>query len=163
MHWEERAQAELGREWPAVPACDAVNAPMIRHWREAMGFAPDWDEHAAAPQAMLQCWLFPGPSKARPPGAPLQDATAVQAIFAEGGYGDAVTVQAEMHFERALRPGDRLRYTSTLESIGAEKRTGLGPGRFLRYCFTVIDAQDACVGTLRFTNLVYRSPQGAAA
>jgi hypothetical protein len=156
MSWEAQAQAELGREWPAVQACDAVNAPMIRHWCEAMGLSLDWSGAGPAPQAMLQCWLFPGPSKARPPGSPHQDATAVQAIFAEGGYTEAVTVQADIEFDRVLVPGDRLRYRSCLESMGPDKRTGLGLGRFLGFRFEVLDEQGERVGTLRFTNLVYR-------
>jgi hypothetical protein len=163
MSWEERAQALLGREWPAVPANDPVNAPMIRHWCEAMGLPLDWHDEAQAPQAMLQCWLFPGPSKLRRPEAPAQDATAAQAVFAEGGYTEAVTVQAEIEFERVLVAGDRLSYTSMLESVGPEKKTGLGPGRVLGFRFDVRDGAGERVGTLRFTNLVYRpAAQGTA-
>ena len=157
--WLARARAEVGREWPAVQACDPVNAPMIRHWQEAFGFALDW-QPAEAPATMLQPWLFPGPSRARPPGSPTQDATALMALFAEGGFSAAVTVSTELECLRPLVPGDRLDYLSALESIGDEKRTGLGLGRFLGFCFTVRDAAGQVVGRLRFTNLVYR-PESA--
>lgn len=163
MSWEAEAQGLVGRAWPAVQACDAVNAPMIRHWCEAMGLPMDWGGAAGAPQTMLQCWLFPGPSRARPPGSAAEDATAVQAVFAKGGYTEAVTVQADIEFDRELVPGDTLRYISCLESLGQEKRTALGPGRFVGFRFEVLDGHDARVGTLRFTNLVYRPAAGEVA
>ena len=162
MSWEAEAQAQLGREWAAVQACDPVNAPMIRHWCEAMGLPLDWSGGASAPQSMLQCWLFPGPSQVRPPGSPIHDATSAQAIFRHGGYTEAVTVQADIEFSRVLIPGDQLRYTSCLESIGPEKRTGLGQGRFLGFRFDVLDGAGTLVGVLRFTNLVYRPASSEA-
>lgn len=158
--WLARARAEVGRAWPAVQACDPVNAPMIRHWQEAFGVPLDW-QPTEAPATMLQAWLFPGPSKARPPGSATQDATALLALFAEGGFSGVVTVGSELEWRRALVPGDRLEYVSVLESIGDEKRTGLGLGRFLGFCFSVRDAAGADVAQLRFTNLVYR-PEAAA-
>jgi hypothetical protein len=156
MSWEAEAQAELGRQWPAVHACDPVNAPMIRHWCEAMGLPLDWSGRAGAPRSMLQCWLFPGPSRSRPPGSPGQDATSAQAILRKGGYTEVVTVQADIEFCRTLVPGDQLRYTSCVESMSPEKRTGLGMGRFLGFRFDVLDSSDEKVGILKFTNLVYR-------
>ena len=65
-------------------------------------------------------------------------------------------MSAEYEFVRPLHPGDRLDYVSALESISEEKRTALGPGRFLGYLLTVRDDRGATVGRLRFTNLVHK-------
>jgi uncharacterized protein len=162
MDWEDRARSLLGQEFAPVKACDPVNAPMIRHWCEAMGMPISWDRNAAAPATMLQPWLFPGPTRQRPPGSADQDATTVHGLFAEGGYSGVVTVGAELTFDRPLSPGDELSYTSALESIGEEKQTGLGRGRFLGFRQTVRDADGECVGTIRFTNLVYQPAAGVA-
>lgn len=156
MDWEARARALIGKEFPPVLACDPVNTPMIRHWCEAMGHPFDWEGAARAPATMLQSWLFPGPTRARPPGSAHEDATSALALFAEGGYSGVVTVSSEMEFLRALLPGDALDYTSALESIGEEKKTGLGLGRFVGFRFTVRDGNAKTVGTIRFTNLAYR-------
>ena len=156
MDWETRARALIGQEFPPVLACDPVNTPMIRHWCEAMNHPFDWADALEAPATMLQSWLFPGSTRARPPGSAAQDATSVLALFAEGGYTGVVTVSTEMEFVRPLHPGDELDYTSALESIGEEKQTGLGVGRFLGFRFTVRDAKSSAVGIIRFTNLAYR-------
>ncbi len=158
--WLQRATGLLEVEHPSVKACDPVNAPMIRHWKEALGFPMDWQAPDEAPAAMLQPWIFPGPTRARPPGSADSDATAVLELFAEGGYSGVVTVSADMDFVRPLVPGDTLAYTSALESIGEDKKTGLGVGRFLGFRYTVRDAAEQVVGVIRFTNLVYR-PQPA--
>jgi hypothetical protein len=155
-NWETRARALIGQEFAPVVACDPVNAPMIRHWCEAMGLPIGWDEPAEAPAAMLPCWLFPGPSGARPPGSATEDATSTHALLAEGGYAAAVTVSAEYEYLRPLHPGDELDYTSSLESISEEKRTALGPGRFVGFLYTVRDGGGETVGRIRFTNLVHR-------
>jgi hypothetical protein len=154
--WEARARAQIGREFAPVLACDPVNAPMIRHWCEAIGHPFEWNEAIEAPATMLQCWLFPGPTRARPPGSAAADASWVLELLREGGYSAVVTVNTEMDLERPLHPGDELDYVSMLESISEEKRTGLGAGRFLGFRWTVRDAQGDVVGTLRFTHLAYQ-------
>ncbi len=121
-----------------------------------MGHPFDWVDALEAPATMLQSWLFPGPTRVRPPGSAQHDATSALALLAQGGYTGVVTVSTEIEFLRPLRPGDELAYTSSLESIGEEKQTGLGAGRFLGFRFTVRDAKAHTVGTIRFTNLAYR-------
>jgi hypothetical protein len=159
QNWEAHARELVGREFAAVLACDPVNTPMIRHWCEAMGHSFDWSDVLDAPATMLQSWLFPGPTRQRPPGSATEDATSVLRLFAQEGYTGVVTVSTEMEFVRPLHPGDELHYTSALESIGEEKATGLGQGRFLGFRFTVRDALLQVVGTIRFTNLAYRPKQ----
>jgi hypothetical protein len=158
--WESQARELIGQEFAPVLACDPVNAAMIRHWSEAMGHPFEWNEALEAPATMLQCWLFPGPTRERPPDSAIEDATAALKLFALGGYEAVVTVSTELDFARPLTPGDRLAYTSSLESIGEEKMTALGPGRFVGFRFSVRDADGANVGTIRFTNLVYRPVSG---
>ena len=155
-NWETKARELIGQEFAPVMGCDPVNAPMIRHWCEAMGHPFGWDGAENAPSAMLQCWLFPGPTRQRPPGSAASDATSALALLSEGGYCAAVTVSTEIECTRALRVGDRLQYSSCLESISDEKKTGLGPGRFVGFRLTVRDSDGAAVGTIRFTNLAYR-------
>jgi hypothetical protein len=136
--------------------CDPVNAAMIRHWCEAMGYPLEWEGAASAPTAMLQCWLFPGPTRQRPPGSALADATSALELLCEGGYSAAVAVSTEIECARDLKAGDRLLYSSRVESISDEKRTGLGPGRFVGFRLTVRDSEGSIVGTIRFTHLAYR-------
>ena len=132
--WEAEARALIGREFAPVVACDPVNAAMVRHWCEAMGHPYEWDEALEAPATMLQCWLFPGPSRERPPGSATEDATTALKLLAQGGYEGVVTVSTELDFVRCLKPGDRLDYISPLESIGEEKTTALGLGRSASAC-----------------------------
>ena len=77
-------------------------------------------------------------------------------VLGEGGYTGAVTVSTELEFVRSLRLGDELKYVSFVESIGPEKTTGLGLGRFIGFRFEVKDSDDEIVGILRFTNLAYK-------
>ena len=155
--WLAKARSLVGRESRYVLACDAVNAPMIRHWCEAFGFPLNWADTQPAPATMLQPWIFPGSSKERPPMSAAEDATvAAQSAFAEGGFTGVVTANMDLEFLRTVVTGDRLAYTSELESISEEKKTGLGIGRFLGYRFTIVDADVRTVGVIKFTNLVYR-------
>ena len=160
--WEAEARALIDREFAPIVACDPVNAAMVRHWCEAMGHPFEWNEALEAPATMLQCWLFPGPSRERPPGSATEDATTALKLLAQGGYEGVVTVSTELDFVSCLKPGDRLDYISTLESIGEEKTTALGLGRFVGFRLSVRDAQGTTVGTIRFTNLAYRPASGAA-
>lgn len=155
-NWESKLDARVGVEFAPVLACDEISAPAIRHWREVFGFPPDWSVPASSPAAMLPVWLAIGPSGVRPPGSAVSDATSALALLAEGGYRHVIGAGTEIMVDRPSRPGERLSYTSTLESVSAEKSTGLGRGRFATFRFTIRDQQGDTVGTLRFTQLAYR-------
>jgi uncharacterized protein len=138
----------------------AVNAPMIRHWVEAMGdtnpvyvSAPAAEAYGyaevIAPPAMLQAWIMRGlratqlVEKARATGATADSGepndVAMRLLDAEG-LTSVVATNCEQHYDRPLVIGDRLLVRSVIESISDPKRTGLGTGRFLttRMDFTAV-------------------------
>jgi uncharacterized OB-fold protein len=142
----------------------AVNAPMIRHWVEAMGdtnpvyvSAPAAEAYGyaevIAPPAMLQAWIMRGlrasqlVEKARATGAAAgsdeSHDLAMRLLDAEG-LTSVVATNCEQHYDRPLVLGDRLLVRSVIESISDPKRTGLGTGRFLttRMDYTAVTDAD---------------------
>jgi uncharacterized OB-fold protein len=139
----------------------AVNAPMIRHWVEAMGDAnPVYVSQQAAekygygqviaPPTMLQAWIMRGlratqlveaGRKAGSGHANGNDPNdvAMKLLDAEG-LTSVVATNCDQHYDRPLVIGDRLLVRSVIESISDPKRTGLGTGRFLttRMDFTAV-------------------------
>ena len=125
-------QAYTGR--PAAVggrALDPVNAPMIRHWCEAMGDAntaytgPD----AVAPPAMLQSWTMAGLGNVASGRSEAYDE--LLGTLDAAGFTSVVATDCEQEYLRSLRPGQRVLYDSEIESVSAEKTTALGVGRFV--------------------------------
>ena len=139
-------------------APDPVNAPMIRHWCEAMGDAnpayrgPD----AIAPPAMLQVWTMAGlgfdvaagtDAAGTDAAAGAADAAAADAPPARPGrsgeYDDllarldaegfrsVVATDCEQDYLRPLRPGQRVLFDAEIESVSDRKTTALGVGHFV--------------------------------
>ena len=158
--------AELGGQATGEPQLSphAVNAPMIRHWVEAMGdtnpvyvSAPAAEAYGyaevIAPPAMLQAWIMRGlratqlVEKARATGATADSGepndVAMRLLDAEG-LTSVVATNCEQHYDRPLVIGDRLLVRSVIESISDPKRTGLGTGRFLttRMDYTAVTDAD---------------------
>ncbi|MFE9368833.1 bifunctional MaoC family dehydratase N-terminal/OB-fold nucleic acid binding domain-containing protein [Streptomyces sp. NPDC006711] len=135
---------------------DLVNAPMIRHWCEAMG-----DTHPAytgpdaiAPPTMLQAWTMGGLSGH---GDGTGRATAYDELFdlLDGaGYAAVVATDCEQEYVRDLRPGDRISYDAVIESVSERKTTKLGAGHFVTSRMDVL-ANGELVGTHRFRILKY--------
>ena len=133
-----------------------VNAPMIRHWVEAMGDTnPVYDSNVAAqsygyerviaPPTMLQAWIMRGLratlqlEAARASGeSDVADPT--MKLLDDEGLTSVVATNCEQHYARPLVVGDRLLVRSIVESISEPKRTGLGTGRFVttRMEFTAV-------------------------
>jgi uncharacterized protein len=128
----------------------AVNAPMIRHWVEAMGDTnPVYvsDEaarayglgQAVAPPTMLQAWIMRGlratqlTEAARGSGAEKGNHPndLMMALLDSEGLTSVVATNCEQHYGRPLVIGDRLVVRSVIEAISEPKRTGLGIGRFV--------------------------------
>ncbi len=128
----------------------AVNAPMIRHWVEAMGDAnPVYVSDAAArahgfdgviaPPTMLQAWIMRGlrstqmVEQARraggDPGGGVHNS--MMHLLDLEGLTSVVATNCEQRSARPLAIGDRLLVRSMIESISDPKRTGLGTGRFI--------------------------------
>jgi len=150
---------------PPSVAPDAVNAPMIRHWVEAMG---DTDpvyvsaeaaraaglESVIAPPAMLQAWIMRGlrataelelaRSEGKAVGEGAQDR--LMTLLDSEGMTSVVATDCEQTYTRPLRIGDRLVASSVIESISAVKRTSLGIGRFATTRTDIVAVPDDAVG-----------------
>jgi uncharacterized protein len=137
----------------------AVNAPMIRHWVEAMGDAnPVYESNVAAqaygypqviaPPTMLQAWIMRGlkatqlVEAARAAGTEAESTPhdLMMKLLDAEGLTSVVATNCEQHYGRPLVIGDRLFVRTVIESISDPKRTGLGTGRFVttRLDFTAL-------------------------
>ncbi len=157
----------LGGDTGPYKGWDAVNAPMIRHWCEAMGddnpIYTDPDAARAqgfagivAPPAMLQAWTMVGYGGKRPAGSDEADQMAVLPVLEAAGYPGVVAVNCEQEYIRYLEEGDTVYHRSTIESISPEKKTALGTGFFVTQLCTYFNQRDEVVGTMRFRVFKYR-------
>lgn len=174
--YEERLQAFTGRELRApAPAQDPVNQPMIRHWAEAMGDTnpvytdaeaarASGREGVVAPASMVQAWTMRGyaATAAPRPGGP-DGFDELVALLDEGGYTSVVATDSEFTFLRELTPGDHVAVRESVESVSAEKRTGLGTGRFVTTLKTYTDQHGETVATQRWRTLRFRPALAPAA
>ncbi|MFE7767714.1 bifunctional MaoC family dehydratase N-terminal/OB-fold nucleic acid binding domain-containing protein [Streptomyces sp. NPDC057438] len=135
---------------------DPVNAPMIRHWCEAMGDSnpaytgPD----AIAPPTMLQVWTMGGLSGHETRSAAYDE---LLALLDDAGYTSVVATDCEQEYLRALRPGDEITFDAVVESVSERKTTRLGTGYFVttRMDVRAGEGGDELVGTHRFRILKY--------
>lgn len=132
---------------------DPVNAPMIRHWCEAVGDAnpaytgPD----AIAPPTMLQAWTMGGLSGH---GDRTSAYDELLALLDGAGYTSVVATDCEQEYRRPLRPGDTVAFDAVIESVSPRKTTRLGTGHFVTTRMDVrVDGELA--GTHRFRILKY--------
>lgn len=175
--WMKDIRALVGKEYGRVYAWDAVNAPMIRHWCEMMGVSnPVYlDEDAArksihgglvAPPAMLQSWCEAGLHfNNYAPGSTAENPYEALKLLEGQGYPAVVAVNSELEFDRYVRPGDRLCYTTRLDAIGEEKTAGLGTGFFVTLVMTYFVQKpegDEQVGRLLFRVFKFRPAQSSA-
>jgi acyl dehydratase len=157
----------LGGDFGPFLAWDAVNAPMIRHWCEAMGdrnpiytdreaaLAAGYDE-LVAPPTMLQAWTMVGYGGQRPAGSGQGSAMAVLEVLRAAGYEAVVGVNCEQEYLSYLKEGDRVYFRSTCESISEQKTTALGKGYFVTELSRFYNQRDEEVGRMRFRVLQYR-------
>jgi len=189
-HSEELAALVGRRSGAPQVAPDAVNLAMIRHWVEAMGDEnPVYlSEEAAtdagfggivAPPTMLQAWIMRGlkasleaeSRRAEPETTAGSDNDRMMALLDDEGRTSVVATNCDQHYVRPLRLGERLVTTSTIEDITAEKKTGLGEGRFVTTRIDFVSLPDLGehasvseevvaagepVATMRFRILKYR-------
>lgn len=157
---------------PAV-APDPVNLPMIRHWAAAFEDAnPVYvDAEAAArtrhggivaPPLMLQTWTMATPRITgirQRGGSPVEgDGAGPLAALDEAGLTATLATDSEFEIVRYLRPGDLVSATTVVESVSQEKRTRLGPGRFVTWATTYTDGSDTVVGRQLFRILKFAPP-----
>ncbi|MHB9860296.1 bifunctional MaoC family dehydratase N-terminal/OB-fold nucleic acid binding domain-containing protein [Streptomyces sp. YIM S03343] len=152
--WDQRLKAYEGRvAAPTVTGLDPVNAPMIRHWCEALGdtnpvyTGPD----AVAPATMLQVWTMSGLA-----GRPGRSGPYVEllGLLDEVGCTSIVATDCEQEYLRPLRLGDEVEFDAVIESVSERKSTKLGSGYFVT---TRMDVRvgGELVGTHRFRVLKY--------
>ena len=141
--WMKAVRALVGKQYGRVYAWDPVNAPMIRQWCEVMGIDNPAYTDAASPQAqsrgglvapatMLQAWCLEGLKQNNyPPGSTTENPYEALKLIEAQGYPSVVAVNSDLEFERELHTGEKLYYTTRLDSIGEEKTTALGTGFFV--------------------------------
>jgi len=162
----------LGGDNGPYKSWDKVNAPMIRHWCEAMGdrnpLYTDPEVARAqgfsgvvAPPTMLQAWTMFGFGGQRAPGSDDSDPMSVLPVLEAAGYPAVVAVNCEQEYERYIEEGDEIYFRSTIESISPQKTTALGLGFFVTQLCTFYNQREESVGTMRFRVFKYR-PHAAA-
>jgi uncharacterized OB-fold protein len=151
---EQRLKAYEGR--PAAVSGtgkDPVNAPMIRHWCEAMGdtnpayAGPD----AIAPPTMLQAWTMGGLSGHTGRSSAYDE---LLTLLDEAGCISVVATDCEQEYVRPLRPGDEITFDAVIESVSSRKTTKLGTGYFVTTRMDIHVGHDLA-GTHRFRILKY--------
>nr|WP_283773141.1 bifunctional MaoC family dehydratase N-terminal/OB-fold nucleic acid binding domain-containing protein [Craterilacuibacter sp. RT1T] len=165
-NWLDEAKALIGHEYGKVYAWDAVNQPMIRQWCEALGVdnplyldgetAQQRFGAHVAPPTMLQAWVLAGIKGLYPPGSATDNPYEVLQLIERHGYASVVAVNSEQEYFRYLKEGDRLSFTSMIESVSEEKTTGLGTGFFVTQLLSFYDQHDAKVGQMRFRLFKFR-------
>jgi len=159
-----KLQKYIGRVSEFVEGPDEVNKAMIRHWCEMVEDANPLytDEKYAesseyggivSPPAMQSTWVYPRwwPPATMPPDVgpaqldlPLEDAPI-----------PAVISLTEEYF-LPIRPGDRIRYSTTLDSISTLKKTRLGAGHFITTTNRYFNQRNELVGTSQYVLFRYR-------
>ena len=145
---------------PARSAPDPVNAPMIRHWLEALGDDdPSYLSAALAPPAMAQVWTMRGLRPRADPDDPLQ---AMSAVLDRAGFTSVVATNCEQTYHRYLRVGELVQVRSRLTDVGGPKRTALGEGWFVTTESTWYVGTEP-VAEMMFRVLKFRPGQGSVA
>ncbi|KUN24400.1 hypothetical protein AQJ23_22855 [Streptomyces antibioticus] len=166
MAHEPRTSDELGRrlkayegQAAAVSAAgkDPVNAPMIRHWCEAMGDTnPAYTgTDAIAPPTMLQAWTMGGLSGHAGRSSAYDE---LLGLLDESGCTSVVATDCEQEYVRPLRPGDEITFDAVIESVSDRKTTKLGTGYFVTTRMDIRVGPDLA-GTHRFRILKYAPAQ----
>lgn len=157
----DRLAAYAGR--PAATAStgkDPVNAPMMRHWCEALGdTSPAYrGPDAVAPPTMLQAWTMRGlTGEPEPHDARSTAYDELLGLLGGAGYTSVVATDCEQEYLRPLRPGDVITFDAVIESVSRRKTTRLGTGYFVTTRMDV-RANGEPAGTHRFRILKYRPP-----
>lgn len=174
--WMKQVHDMVGRKTGAAYAWDRINEAMIRQWCEVMGVDnplytdPEYarqSEYGAivAPPAMLQAWCLAGFRDEFPEGTSQDNPFEALTIMEAHGYPSVVAVNSEMTFDRYVRVGERLYYTTMFDSVSEEKTTGLGTGFFvtvIMYFYSQSEAgEDEKVGELLFRVFKFKAPEQA--
>lgn len=157
----DKLQSMIGQVTGPYEANDEVNAPMIRHWCEAMqdGNPLYSDEEYAknskyggiiAPPQMAQAYTVPRlwPSyEGREPNT-LEILTE---LMDGSGFPYVVATTTSHEYHAPMKPGDKLSYTLEFSTASPQKTTGLGTGYFLTVVYTYKNQNDEVVCIQPFT------------
>jgi uncharacterized OB-fold protein/acyl dehydratase len=161
--------AWIGREGEPVAARDPVNAPMIRHWCDAVGDRnpvytdPDFaakSVHGAivAPPTMLQAWSMSGLRPPQASSAQPAPFTEVMRLLDAAGYTSVVATNCRQEYRRYLREGDVVHVSTRVAKVSDEKTTALGVGRFVDEQMIYRDAAGEEVARMTFRLLKFKPP-----
>lgn len=172
--FDEQLQALVGQPvgagGPSI-APDPVNQPMIRHWAAAFEDAnPIYTDPVAgaasrfgeivAPPLMLQTWTMATPRITgirERGGSPVEgEGAEVLRLLDGAGFVGTLATNSEFEIVRYLRIGERVSATTVVDSISGEKRTRIGPGRFLTWVTTYRDDAGDVVGVQTFRILKFK-------
>jgi uncharacterized OB-fold protein len=168
----ELLESYVGKADGATRSCPyPINDAMIHHWCDAVGdrnasyLDPEFAKgsiHAGvvAPPTMLQAWTMPGlrphEKEEDSKGVASDDKKTLLQVLDDAGFTSVVATNCEQEYFRYLKPGDRLTHDVEIESVSAEKETGLGVGHFVTQLYKYRDASDEVVGQMRFRLLKFR-------
>lgn len=110
------------------PGRDEVNQPTINNWLEAMGLDNPRFHSGEAPPSMAQVWTMYGLGGKPAPDDPLHQ---MMGVLTDAGFTGVLATNSEQTYDRYLRLGERLRVTTTLDSVVGPKSTGMGIGYFV--------------------------------
>jgi uncharacterized OB-fold protein/acyl dehydratase len=171
--WLSEIEAMVGRQYGRIYAWDKVNEAMVRQWCEVMGVEnplyTDADyaatsEHGqlVAPPAMLQGWCLAGfGDEILAPGSTKENPYGVLEILEKQGYPAVVAVNSNLNFDRYITMGEKLYYTTVLDSVSEEKTTALGTGFFVTLKMTYFSEnpegkEDEKVGDMMFRVIKFK-------
>jgi uncharacterized OB-fold protein len=143
----DELQTYIGERFGPTYAWDPVNAPMVRQWREALGFATGPAD--AVPAAMLPVWLMAGVNGQASPGSDMRDNRAIMKVLEREGYKGILGTNCEQDYVRPLRIGERIATTYEVETVSDRKQTKFGPGYFITFLQNFLDEKGDVVGSMR--------------
>lgn len=168
----EELRADIGKPNGApLPARDAVNQAMIRHWSDAMEdfnpcyIDPDFAAKSihgeiVAPPAMLNAWCMAG---LHPPASHQNRGIEAYAKLDAAGYTSVVATNSEHDYIRYLKLGETLHQSGRLTEVSEEKATALGTGHFVTTVTEYTNEAGEVVGSMTFRILKFKPGTGRVA
>ncbi len=154
-----------------LPARDAINQAMIRHWSDAMTdfnpcyIDPDFAAKSVhgeivAPPAMLNAWGMAG---LHPPESYRGRGVDTYAKLDAAGYTSVVATNSEHDYTRYLKLGETLHSLGTVTEVSEEKATALGTGHFVTTVTEYTTDSGEVVGSMTFRILKFKPGTGRIA
>ena len=167
--FEELIYSYVGKQvCPRIPARDAVNDAMIRHWAEAIGdnnpaySDSEWAAQSSrgktiSPPAMMYSWGqegFPVVAQGRTPDAQSE----LVEKFNENGFFGTLGTNVKQEYFKEVSPGDTVYMEMVVDNISEQKATARGIGYFFETLATFSDQNGDEIGTQRFRVLKFIPP-----